>query len=132
MRKKHALPLIIMVLIITVAHSCTKTSLDKLIEDQNGGNGNTCDTVDMKYSSNIVPILQAHCYVCHGNVNTGGSGGINLDGYENLIKWVNNGYFLGNVRHDPGYVGMPYKMPKLDTCTISKMESWVNHGAPNN
>jgi hypothetical protein len=131
MTKKHVLPFILMIGVLSLANSCKKTSLDKLIEEQYGVNGNICDTVNMKYSTNVVPILQAHCYVCHGNGNTGGSGGINLDGYDNLIPWVHNGHFLGNVRHDPGYVGMPYQMPMLDTCTISKLGAWVNRGAPN-
>jgi len=132
MQKLFRLSLIMISALFFFFIACTKTSVDRLVEEQQGNGGGICDTANMKYSTDVVPILQAHCYTCHGNGNTGGSGGINLDGYNNLKPWVDNGYFLGNLRHDPGYVGMPYQMAKLDTCTIAKLEDWVNQGAPDN
>jgi hypothetical protein len=123
-------PLIVLFSVLLLA-GCAKTSLDKLISDQNGGN-TVCDTVQMKYSTDIVPILQAHCYVCHGNGSTGGSGGINLDGYANIKAWIDKGYVLPNVRHEPGFNAMPYQMAKLDTCTINKIADWIYQGAPDN
>jgi hypothetical protein len=133
MYKTLRLPLTIFISVILCGIACTKTSLDKLLEEQNGGSGNIiCDTVNMEYTADIVPILEAHCYSCHGNGNTGGSGGINLDGYNNIKAWIDNGYVLGNIRHDPGFIAMPYQMAKLDSCTINKVEDWINQGAPNN
>ena len=51
-------------------------AVSKSIEDKlNGNTGSTCDTVNMKYTTDVVPILQANCYSCHGEGNTAGSGG---------------------------------------------------------
>jgi hypothetical protein len=112
------------------AMACSKDNVQTLT----GGQiiPTVCDTVNMKYAADIVPILQQYCYTCHGNGSTGGSGGINLDGYANLKAWVDNGFLVGNVSHAPGFIGMPYGQPKLDTCTINKIISWVTNGAQNN
>ena len=91
-----------------------------------------CDTVNMKYSANVLPILQANCYSCHGNGSTGGSGGISLDGYNNLQKWAANGFLIGNITHASGYVGMPYGKAKLSDCDINIIIAWVNRGYQNN
>ena len=40
-----------------------------------------CDTLNMSYSQNIVPILKNNCYSCHSKGNTVGSYGILLDSY---------------------------------------------------
>lgn len=92
----------------------------------------TCDTINMKYTANLLPILQANCYSCHGSGSTGGSGGISLDGYAALKNYADKGYLVGTITHATGYVGMPYGKAKLDTCTINKIISWVNNGAQNN
>jgi len=105
--------------------SCTKGSQDVL-------GVNSCDTTSVQYGADIVPILQANCYRCHGNGNTGGSGGVLLEGYPNLQKWANNGFLAGNVSHAPGYIGMPYGQPKLSGCTVNKIVAWVNQGAKDN
>jgi mono/diheme cytochrome c family protein len=108
--------------------ACTKSSEDRLAA--NGGN--TCDTTSVKYSAGIQNILQVNCYRCHGNGNTGGSGGILLEGYANLLPWAKNGYLVGNVTHAPGYIGMPYGEAKLPDCEVNTIVAWVNQGAQNN
>lgn len=105
---------------------CSKTSEDKL-----AGN-TTCDTTSVKYTRDIVPILQNSCYGCHGSGNTAGSGGINLDGYAKIKVFAINGKLAGNVSHAPGYVPMPYGRPKLPVCEVNTIVAWVNQGAQNN
>ena len=106
--------------------SCTKESADKLA-------GNTaCDTTNISYSSGVVPILQDNCYSCHGTGSTGGSGGILLQGYTNLLKWADNGYLVGNVTHAPGYIPMPYDGTELPACEVNTIVAWVHQGALNN
>lgn len=113
--------------------ACSKSSEDIL-----AGGGTTtpvvttCDTLAMKYSTDIVNIFKASCYNCHGAGSTGGSGGIDLSNYTNLSKWANNGYLVGTVSHATGYVGMPYGSPKMDACTVNKIVAWVHQGAKNN
>lgn len=91
-----------------------------------------CDTTDMQYARDILPILQANCYSCHGNGSTGGSGGISLDGYDKLKVWADNGILEGNITHANGYVPMPYNAAKLPDCEINKIIAWINSGALNN
>jgi hypothetical protein len=91
-----------------------------------------CTTDSMSYSKDIVPILENNCYGCHGNGNTGGSGGINLDGYANLNVMVKNGHLIGCVTHAPTFTPMPYNLPKLPDCEISKIVAWVDQGALDN
>jgi len=130
MTRVPLLPLVPLISVLLLA-GCAKTSMDKLIADQGGGSV-TCDTAQMKYSVDIIPILQAHCYLCHGSGSTGGSGGILLDGYANIKQWIDKGYVLPNIRHEPGFNAMPFQMAMLDSCTINKIADWINQGAPDN
>lgn len=105
---------------------CSKKSEDKLAPPV------PCDTANVSYQNQVVPILQENCYPCHGNGSTAGSGGINLNSYVNLKVYADNGYLVGNVRHDPGYPGMPYGKPPLPSCEINTIVAWVHQGAINN
>jgi hypothetical protein len=105
---------------------CSKTSEDKL------AGINFCDTAKVLYSLQIVAILQNNCYTCHGSGSTGGSGGIDLSTYARLKVYAGNGYLVGNVTHAPGYIGMPYGLPKLDSCEVNAIVALVHQGAQNN
>jgi len=126
MQKRIGLFTILFTCVMVWLISCTKESADKL-------DGNiTCDTTNVSYSAGIVPILQNNCYSCHGTGSTGGSGGILLEGYTNLLKWAQNGYLVGNVTHAPGYIPMPYDGNKLPDCEVNTIVAWVHQGAINN
>ena len=115
--------------IIVLSIGCSKqneTELNKSIVPS------VCNTDSLSYSKDIVPILQNYCYSCHGNGNTGGSGGINLDGYANLKPMADNGHLVGEVTHAPGFIGMPFDQPKMPDCEVSKIVAWVDQGALNN
>jgi len=108
---------------------CSKQSEDVL--SVKGGPA-LCDTYIVKYTSDIVPILQVNCYECHGAGSNSGSGGILLQGYSNLVTWATSGYLVGCVSHAPGFVPMPYLLPKLSDCEINKIVAWVHQGILNN
>lgn len=91
---------------------------------------NNCVTTNMSYTSNVLPIIKANCYSCHGNGTV--TGGINLDGYDNLKVQVDNGNLKGAITHASGYTPMPYNQPKLSDCDINKILSWIDDGAANN
>ena len=105
--------------------ACTKESKQNLLPV-------ACDTTGMQYARDIVPILEGNCYRCHGTGNTTGSGGILLEGYDNIKPYAQDGRLYGNVAHLPGYVPMPYESAKLDDCTINKILDWTLQGSPNN
>jgi hypothetical protein len=115
-------------LLIAALAACSKENEQALMQQTQV----VCDTVNTRYLEDVVPILQANCYSCHGNGSTGGSGGILLDGYANLKPWATNGFLVGNVTHAPGFVAMPFGLPKLPDCEVNKIVDWVNRGAINN
>ena len=116
-------------LIMLLVFGCTKQN-EETLSDSTGTT--TCKTDSMSYTSDVVPILQSYCYRCHGNGNTGGSGGINLDGYTNLKPYADNGKLVGNITHAPGFVPMPYGQPKMPDCEINQIVAWVSQGTQNN
>jgi hypothetical protein len=129
MKKSMATALLIVALPSILIISCSKSSADQLPVVTPP---DTCDTANMKYATDILPILESRCFKCHGNGNTGASGGINLDGYNNLLHYVTSGSVKGEITHASGFTGMPYGEPKMDDCTINKILDWINQGAPNN
>ena len=105
---------------------CSKESEDKLAGTL------TCDTMNISYATEIVPLLQSNCYPCHGSGSTAGSGGIDLSSYTKLKVYADNGYLVGNVSHAPGYIGMPYGLPMLPSCDVNTIVAWVHQGTKNN
>ena len=92
---------------------------------------NGCNTSYVSYSENLIRILERHqCISCHDTQNE--QGGVNLEGYDNIIVYVENGQLMGSIRHDPGFEAMPLGTPKMSNCDIAKFQAWVDAGAPNN
>jgi mono/diheme cytochrome c family protein len=100
-------------------------------EDLYGGITPACDTTQVTFAGTIFPILeQANCVSCHSG--TAPSAGIRLDSHAEVIKHANSGALLGVIRHEPAWSPMPKGGNKLSDCTISKIETWVSQGSPNN
>jgi hypothetical protein len=126
---KRLLPLVMILFASTLIFAfagCSKESEDKLVSNA------PCDTTAVKYSTAVVPILQQNCYPCHGASSNSGSGGITLEGYNNIKVYINQGYVVGNVTHAAGFVAMPYGQPKLPDCEVNTIVAWVHQGALNN
>lgn len=100
-------------------------------EDLYGNLNPACDTTQVTFAGTIFPILeQADCVSCH--MGTTASAGIRLDSHAEVIKHANSGALLGVIRHEPAWSPMPKGGNKLSDCTISKIETWVSQGSPNN
>jgi len=110
--------------------SCSKKSEDNV--NNPPPNPGSCDTANMKYQTNIVPILQANCYSCHGTATNSGSNGIILEGYANLKIKAESGILIGVITHAPGFPAMPMNGTKLSDCNINKIRSWINNGILDN
>ena len=89
-----------------------------------------CDTMNVTYSATIVPILQQHCYECHGGAFP--LSGIPFEPYANLKTTVMAGRVVGAIRHQTGFSPMPKDRQALKECDILKIEKWVAEGAPDN
>jgi uncharacterized membrane protein len=119
------------VIISILVAACSKSN--EVAQMQKSANGTTiasCDTANMQFSTNVLPILQANCYSCHGNGRT--ENGVSLDGYENVKKQADNGKLIGTITHAAGYPPMPNNLPKLSDCDINKITDWMDRGAINN
>jgi hypothetical protein len=88
-----------------------------------------CNTDNVTYRNTVLPIIQRECYTCHDALSQ--NGGVNLDGYGNLYEWVANGKVLAAIKYE-GPVPMPQGASMLDSCTIAKIEIWINDGALDN
>jgi cytochrome c553 len=113
----------------TLIISCSKNNEQEITNPGNGG-GNTCDTASMTYNANVLPIIQANCYSCHGNGNA--NGGVSLGNYASLKTQVDNGNLIGAITHASGYTPMPQGGAKLSDCNINKIKAWIARGALNN
>ena len=89
-----------------------------------------CDTTNITYSGTVVPILENNCYSCHNTVNQ--QGGIVVDNYDDLRVVIDNGRFRGSINHLDGYSPMPQGGEKLNECNLTKINMWLDNGAPNN
>lgn len=89
-----------------------------------------CVTDNMSLQNNIQPILERNCYVCHSAAANNGN--VTLEGYNQLIQYVNSGKLLGAIRHQSGFSPMPQNASRLIDCDIAKIEKWIEDGAPNN
>lgn len=89
-----------------------------------------CNTENMSFSADIVPIITTNCYACHDQANA--FGGVVLDNYNGVKNAVNNSTLLGVIRHEAGFSPMPKGGNKLLDCEIAKIESWITGGALDN
>jgi len=91
---------------------------------------NTCNTKNVSYSENIVRIFNNYgCSGCHNNVNP--QGGVNLEGYTQAKIWIDNGRLMKSIRHEDASP-MPKGQAKMDTCSINRIQAWIDNGALNN
>lgn len=122
--KKKLSWLAIIAMAVGTMQSCSKDSEDQQTPPP------TCNTQDMKFAANVLPIISSNCYACHGNGAT--TAGVNLDGYANVKALVDNGKLVGVITHASGFPPMPYNKPKLSDCDINKIKAWIAGGASNN
>lgn len=105
------------------------TSCDK--DDDMADPDPMCESTNVSFMNDIVPILEAHCYNgCH-NGGTPVSGFV-LTSYADVKIKVDEGRLCGAVSHDPGFMPMPDLNPKLEDCKIDKICNWIAEGAMNN
>ncbi len=110
-----------------IARWIAEGALDKDCSDTPIGG---CDTTTVTYGKTIIPILELNCIGCHSNVDPQGK--ITLEGYPNVKKLVDNGKFMGAIKHLPKFVPMPDNNMKLSDCNLRQLEIWVTNGALNN
>ena len=117
----------------SVVEDCAGTCGGTAVKDnceECGGDNSTC----VNYSTEIQPIFNANCTNCHG-----GSGGLTLDSYSNLI--AGNVLISGNsaesliiqkLRGTASGEQMPKDATALSESKINLIETWINEGTFDN
>ena len=85
-----------------------------------------CDSTLFTYSGAITKIINTNCIACHN------SGTVLLNSYTNVKTMVDNGRFLGAIKHLSGFQPMPSANMFLSACDTKKIAKWIAAGAPNN
>ena len=89
----------------------------------------TCETDGLTYNSVVADILNTSRATssCHAsNTNTT----FPMGDYTEAFAAVGEGRIIGAINHESGFSQMPKGGTKLDDCTIDKLTSWINDGAP--
>jgi hypothetical protein len=96
-------------------------------EDLYGGPGG-CDTTDVRYSVDVLNILENQCYSCH--TTSSNVAGSPFETYSALKVYADNGKLVSLI-NTPGVNQMP-PTGLLPECDRRKIEAWVKAGAPDN
>ena len=86
-----------------------------------------CDTISVKYSSHIAPLVNTYCKGCHQTSSPGG--GIILENATQVQSQITSGKFLCSIKWS-GCSNMPKGGSKFSNCNIRKFEIWQNAGFP--
>lgn len=89
-----------------------------------------CDESEVSYTEDVLPLLELFCYQCHDNVSQ--LGGIDLEGFNKVMIYVEDESLLGSIKHLSGYSPMPQNLPQIPACDIFVFEKWIEEGAQNN
>lgn len=110
--------------------SCAKGNEADLQIAGQGGNTGSCNTVNMKFSADIIPILQANCSSCHNSIRA--EAAVKTENYSSVKMIADNGLLIGTITHASGFSPMPQGKPKLADCDINKIKAWITEGTKNN
>ena len=92
--------------------------------------GTDCNTDDMSFSNDIVPIMNNFCVSCHNGPS--GNAGVNLATYQGIKEAVENRGLIATINHTAGGSKNMPPGQKMSDCNIKKIEEWVAQGAANN
>jgi hypothetical protein len=90
-----------------------------------------CDTTNVTYAGNIVPILSNNCYSCHSNSTAARNGNnIALQNYADVV--TRSASVIGSIKHTGSYSPMPKNGGMISSCSISQFDIWIKKGMLNN
>lgn len=89
-----------------------------------------CTGVASTYTTNVKPLMDAHCATsgCHSASQK--AGGKDLSTYAGTKNAAGNNSFLGSIEHLSGYTSMPEGAAKLNDADIKTIACWVQNGMP--
>ena len=89
-----------------------------------------CSGVSPTYTSDIAPIINLSCAIsgCHTAIFP--ADGLDLSTYSKVKSASINGKVLQSIKHLSGVKAMPQDAAKLSVDKITKVECWIQAGAP--
>lgn len=87
----------------------------------------SCDTIGIKYSTYIKPLVELKCTNCHAIGASQESSP--METYNLLKVYVDNGKFFGRINAATDYMPASGQLPE---CDRKKIEAWIKAGALNN
>jgi hypothetical protein len=125
-------PILIIIAVLTIIvsfESCYYDKADLLYPDGKI----PCDTsVVAKFSSDVLPVMNANCNTSGCHNTTSASSGVILDTYAGVKAQIANGRLMGSINQTGSFSVMPKGGGKLNSCAITKIQQWINSGNPNN
>jgi hypothetical protein len=118
----------VLVIITAITSSCYYDNKEELYPGQTN-----CDTVNVSFSKDIKPLIDAQCVGCHNTQSPTDT--VSLSTHTEIVKYCNSGQLYGVLAQIPPYKRsqfMPPNGPKWSNCNLSKLKSWIDKGAPNN
>lgn len=92
-----------------------------------------CKIDTISFKADILPIFENNCFSCHNEENNARKAdGNKMIDYSDIKKYLDQDLIIGNIEHQSGFIKMPYKKQKLDSCDIEKIKAWVATGAFDN
>lgn len=123
--KKISFILVVLIIAVTIFNSSCYYDKEEILYPYT-----VCDTVAVKYATNVAPVLSSFCVGCHGGSTP--SAGIRLDTYNDVKIQAANGRLWGAISHATSYSPMPKNATQLNTCNLAKIKIWLDEGYPDN
>lgn len=89
-----------------------------------------CDSVNVTFTADILPMMETYCIGCHGGSQP--TGGFVLNDYNSVKTAVEGGRMVGSITWQIGYVKMPQNGDKLSDCNIAMFRKWISLGMIDN
>jgi hypothetical protein len=112
--------------IAMIAEWINQGAKDLTCDESNTG----CNTDNVSYAGFVAPLLTTYCTGCHSGAAA--SGGVTLNTYDGARTVAMNGRLHGAISWASGFARMPQGGAQLPQCSIDKIKSWIDAGAPNN
>jgi len=107
----------LLLLAVLLLQQCTYNSLEVY------ETSDSCDVSNVTYAEDIQPVLENHCFRCHGaDVQ---EAGLNFKKIEDVLEIAKSGQFSGVVNHEEGYLPMPQDRDQLPACIRKKIDAWI-------
>ena len=124
-KKTPIISFALLVGVLLLFSSCYKDNEEDLYKNYYAQN--QCDTSNVRFSTDIMPIIQGNCATTGCHVQGGTGPGIFVN-YKGVMDKVNSGTFEKRVLIDKN---MPPAAPLTD-CQQQQIQAWLNAGAHNN